>query len=60
MVLRRDSMARRADARPPCVNFVTNRGYDEGARPALEDAIALDAQTLIADLSTVNFTMADR
>jgi hypothetical protein len=42
------------------VNFVTNRGYDEDARPALDDAIALDAQTLIAGLSTVNFTMADR
>jgi hypothetical protein len=33
--------------------FVADRGYDEDARPALDDAIALDAQALTAGLSIV-------
>jgi hypothetical protein len=36
------------------VNFVANRGYDEDARPALDDAIALDAQALTAGSSIVD------
>jgi hypothetical protein len=35
------------------VNFVADRGYDEDARPALDDATALDAQALTAGLSIV-------
>jgi hypothetical protein len=46
-------MARRVDAGLACVNFVADRGYDEDARPALDDAIALDAQALTAGLSIV-------
>ena len=33
--------------------FVADRDYDEDARPALDDAIALDAQALTTSLSIV-------